>query len=226
MTLHLRARPVSSTQLEGAWESSFVTEDDQTGKLLLIIADGYFAMTSYVGNEFQATLGGSYLADDQTFSVRYEFDTSSPDNVGAASAMEYNLVGDLLLFNGSKAWTRVDAGEGELAGAWLITGRKRDGEMTRREVDGPRKTMKLLSGSRFQWIAYNTKTKEFMGTGGGRYETQNGIYIEKIDFFSRDASRVGQQLSFDYKIRNKEWHHSGLSSKGEPMYETWGKRKE
>ena len=60
--------------------------------------------------------------------------------------------------------------------------------------------MKILSGSRFQWIAYNTETRQFMGTGGGTYLTANGKYIEQIEFFSRDNSRVGAKLDFEFKL--------------------------
>lgn len=216
-----------AAELAGAWSSSYDPGDGSTVNLLLIVADGHFAMTSYSDQEFLATLGGSYRADGKTFSVTYDFDTSAPENVGTRAAMPYTLTGNLLLFNGTKAWTRVDDGRGSpLAGAWLISGRKRDGEMRRNFQTGPRKTMKILSGGRFQWIAYNEDSGEFFGTGGGRYSTKtSGTYIEKIDFFSRDNARVGDQLSFDYKIRNGEWHHSGVSSKGEPLYETWARRK-
>ena len=84
--------------------------------------------------------------------------------------------------------------------------------------------MKILSGTRFQWIAYNTETKEFKGTGGGRYTTENGRYTEHIEFFSKDNSRVGAELGFDYALKEGEWHHSGLNSKGQPMYEIWAGR--
>ena len=43
--------------------------------------------------------------------------------------------------------------------------------------------MKILTGSRFQWIAYNTETKQFFGTGGGSYTAKNGVYTENIEFF-------------------------------------------
>src|SRR3546814_20160262 len=52
--------------------------------------------------------------------------------------------------------------------SWLITGRVRDGEMSKM-TPGARRTMKILSGTRFQWIAYNVETGEFSGTGGGTY---------------------------------------------------------
>jgi len=85
--------------------------------------------------------------------------------------------------------------------------------------------MKVLSGSRFQWIAYNTATKQFMGTGGGTYTTINGKYTEKIEFFSRDNSKAGLSLTFDYSLKDGTWNHKGFSSKGAAMHEIWSVRK-
>lgn len=213
-------------ELEGAWETTYLGPDGKTNQLAMIIEEGFFVMTAYneADSAFIATLGGSYDADYDNFTVKYEFDSSDPANVGSTASMPYRLEGSILMFNDDKVWQRVDDGEGDLAGAWQFTGRKENGEMRRREPTGPRRTMKFLSGERFQWVAFNMETGEFMGTGGGTYSADNNMYIEKIEFFSRDSSRVGNQLSFDYKIRNNEWHHMGLSSKGDPMYETWGHR--
>ena len=216
----------TADQLAGAWSTTYLDGNGRTNELTMTIVDGYFAMTAFNQDSavFVATLGGSYEATDSIFTVTYEFDSGNPDNVGRTVDMPYRAVGSLLVFNNDKAWKRVDAAGGELAGAWQITGRKQEGEMRRRKSDGPRRTMKILSGTRFQWIAYNTETKEFMGTGGGGYTLEDGRYTEQIEFFSRDPERVGDYLSFDYKIRNNEWHHSGLSSKQQPIYETWGHR--
>src|SRR5690606_36719009 len=84
-----------------------------------------------------------------------------------------------------------------------------------------RKTLKVLTGTRFQWAAINAETKEFFGTGGGTYTFSNGKYTENIEYFSRDSSRVGASLAFDGKIEGDLWHHSGLSSAGAPIYEIW-----
>jgi hypothetical protein len=84
--------------------------------------------------------------------------------------------------------------------------------------------MKILSGTRFQWIAYNTETGQFRGTGGGTYTTIDGKYTENIEFFSRDDSRVGASLGFNFELKNGDWHHSGFSSKGTPLYEVWSLR--
>ena len=213
-------------ELEGAWHNTFTAADGTESELSMIIEDGYFVMTHYSkeGKQFLSTLGGSYTATADTFRVTFEWDSSTPDNVGNTRGMGYVLSDELLVFNGNTVWQRVDAGKGPLAGAWQITGRKVDGEMTRRTPTGPRRTMKILSGSRFQWIAFNTETREMLGTGGGTYTAEEPRYLETIEFFSRDPERVGDQLSFDFKIRNNEWHHMGFSSKGDPLYETWGHR--
>jgi hypothetical protein len=73
--------------------------------------------------------------------------------------------------------------------------------------------------------AINPETKEFFGTGGGTYTFKSGKYTENIEFFSRDSSRVGASLSFDGKLNNGEWHQSGLSSKGDSIYEVWSRVK-
>ena len=106
-----------------------------------------------------------------------------------------------------------------------MSARKSGETLEPRSTDQPRKTMKILSGTRFQWIAYNTETKQFMGTGGGHYTTENGTYTEHIEFFSRDNSRVGAALAFKFERINNDWHHSGLSSRGDPIYEVWSLRK-
>jgi hypothetical protein len=215
-----------ASELTGAWRTTYPGPDGSHNTLTMTIADGYFVMTAFneLDGTFLATLGGSYAANEDEFTVTYEFDSSDSANVGQTQTMPYILSGNLLLFNGDKAWTRVDGGENDLAGAWVITGRRRDGELREMGDRGPRKTMKILSGDRFQWIAYNTETAEISGTGGGTYTTVGDKYTENIQFFSRDASRVGAELQFNYELRNGDWHHSGRSSKGDPIYEVWSRR--
>lgn len=113
----------------------------------------------------------------------------------------------------------------DLHGAWLFATRGPDEGQGRRGEENPRKTLKFLQDGRFQWIAYNTDTMEFSGTGGGSFTSEDGKYVENIEYFSRDDSRVGATLEFDYEIKDGDWHHTGKNSKGEPMYEIWALRK-
>ena len=210
----------------GAWSATGSGDDGQEVEHVLILTDDFFSEAFFekADGKFLGTKGGTYTVTDEKIDFTYEFSTQNPEIVGKMESKPYKLIGDALQTDGA-TWTRVDDGTpGNLFGAWLISGRKRNGEIVKRDTSGPRKTLKILSGTRFQWIAYNTETKEFMGTGGGTYTTVNGKYTENIGFFSRDDSRVGASLQFDYTLKNGDWHHSGLSSKGDPIYEVWSKR--
>ena len=217
----------STIDLQGAWTSSETNEIGDEITITTIVIDGYLAETFYnkKTNAFVKTFGGYWTVKDSVFSITQEFSSSDSSTVGKTRDLIFDLKGDTITFKGSdKIWTRIDDGQyGELNGAWLISGRERDGNMVRRSP-GDRKTMKILSGSRFQWIAYNTATGKFSGTGGGTYTAKNGTYTEHIEFFSRDNSRVGASLSFQYEVKENEWHHRGLSSKGKPIYEIWSPR--
>ena len=210
--------------LQGAWTTKDRNREGEELTVTTIVMDGYIAESFYnvERKEFDHTFGGSWTVEGNTFKLLREFSSRDSSSVGTTREIVFNLRGDTITFEGDKRiWTRIDNGQnGTLSGAWLITGRERDGEMNRREPD-PRKTMKLLSDTRFQWIAYNTETKQFMGTGGGTYTARDKEYTENIEFFSRDSSRVGASLSFEFDVENGEWHHKGLSSKGDPIHEIW-----
>jgi hypothetical protein len=212
--------------LQGAWETTMANPDGDI-TFVSVISDSYSSITRFnkVEKAFYGTSGGAITVGDGQINLTYEYYFTDSSRVGTIEVLNYSINGDEMTVDGfPNKWRRLDAGQpGALANAWLITGRKRNGEMTQRKP-GPRKTMKILSGTRFQWIAYNVETKQFMGTGGGTYTTVDGVYTENIDFFSRDNSRVGASLEFDYELKDGHWHHSGLSSKGSPIYEVWSPR--
>ncbi|WP_224996069.1 membrane or secreted protein [Cesiribacter sp. SM1] len=222
VTPALQVQPSAAKQLTGAWEVSL--PDGTQG--LWIIEDDHFSITYYktATPEFINTEGGKWsLTKDGNIDLQWEFNTRDPELVGQRQALAYKLQ-DNTLVAGGKSWKRIDNGTpGELKGAWLITGREQSGKMNAM-TPGARKTMKILSGTRFQWIAYNSETGDFFGTGGGSYTTRDGKYTENIEFFSRDNARVGASLDFNYELRDGKWHHSGNNSKGEPLYEIWSTR--
>lgn len=219
---------ISAQSFQGAWEATKTNEKGVEVQYVTIVSDGYFSEAFFEKEtgKFLGTIGGSFAPENGMLTYTLEFASFDSGLVGTTNSAPYEFV-DGKLHIDDKVWSRLDDGSpGDLAGAWLISGRKRDGEIVKRDTSGPRKTMKILSGTRFQWIAYNTETKEFMGTGGGNYTTVDGKYTENIGFFSRDDSRVGASLQFNYELKDGDWHHSGLSSKGEPIYEVWSKRME
>jgi hypothetical protein len=210
--------------LQGAW-----VRDLDTAIQYMTIVDNYFVVSTFhVDNKkFIRTRGGRINVDQENISGVVEFNTDNKDEVKLAFSYEHKLKGKKLHLPAegiSKEWTKVDDGKTGLSGNWQIVGRHQNGNMVPMNP-GARKTIKIMSGTRFQWAAYNTETKEFFGTGGGTYTTQGGRYTENIDVFSRDNARVGASLSFDMQVTEPHWFHSGKSSKGEPIYERWSRRK-
>lgn len=224
IALAITTASLAQTPLEGAWEGG-----SEESHITMIVAGRYFAAAVYnkKTNAYIGTCGGSWKMEGNQFVEVHEFNTMKPEWIGTELRSEVLLAGDKLTFKtpeNTEEFRQVDKGvPGTLAGAWLITGRMTENGMQKR-TPGPRKTMKILSGSRFQWIAYNTATGEFFGTGGGTYTAKDGKYTEVIDFFSRDNSRAGMKLQFDFSFVDGDWRHQGLSSKGEPIDEIWSKR--
>lgn len=219
---------IQAQSLNGAWENYSFSEKGEKLRNVAIFADGYQVLTTYnaTSGEFIYTQGGSWSLVDNVLIEELEFHTESPELVGTQTRFKISIREDSFMMEGEDIkYTRIDDGKpGELQGAWIMSGRVVDGETQIRDTSGPRKTMKILSGTRFQWIAYNTETKQFMATGGGTYTTINGDYTEYIEFFSRDNTRVGKSLNFNYELTDGNWHHSGLSSKGDTIYEIWSRR--
>lgn len=220
---------INSQSVIGGWETSYTNDAGETIRTVVIFSDGYQVATNFNAKTgaFVDTNGGTWSLDGNTMTETVEFDTRNPDNVGSTVSFEVKIMeNEITIVGHEMALKRIDDGSpGDLQGAWLMSGRKRNGEIQTRDTNRPRKTMKILSGTRFQWIAYNTETKQFMGTGGGTYTTIDGKYTENIEFFSRDVTRVGASLGFDYELIDGAWHHSGFSSKGAPLYEIWSLRK-
>jgi len=193
----------------------------------LVIVDGYLSLTEFniEQKKFNYTTGGTVARVDRKLQGKTEFHSADKALAGLSFAwpMEINETTLTINRNGvSEIYARIDDGKGPLAGNWRITGREQNGQMVEIKP-AARKTIKLLSASRFQWAAINTETGEFFGTGGGTYTFKDGIYTEQIEFFSRDSSRVGMSLSFNGKVEGRNWHHSGKSSRGEPIHEVWSR---
>lgn len=207
----------AQSALEGAWMH-------QSGDVItvLLFQDGYYVSASYTSTAFKETNGGPYTVDGSKIAVKQEFNSARKEL--ADENIAFSIKNDeLTTETDNKTYKRIDDGEAPPAGVWKITGRLQNGKIEEIHSTGTRKTLKVLTGSRFQWFAIDPASNFFSGTGGGTYTFENGKYTENIEFFSRDASRVGASLSFDDHLEDGKWHHTGLSSRGDKIYEVWGK---
>ncbi len=208
-------------------EGVFITDQDNI-RHELKVSDEYFIHTIYQTSpsKFIKTVGGFYTISNSSLEVQLEFNSDYAVDSVSIVKIPYKfkkgqLIFDLdtvLVFDQIKPLTQ------DLDGQWLFATRGPDTGQVRRGEENSRKTLKYLQDNRFQWIAFNTESFKFHGTGGGSFSSKNGVYTELIDFFSKDNSRVGAALNFNYELQNTDWHHTGMNSKGKPMYEIWSKR--
>lgn len=215
--------------LRGAWEMA-PDSDHMSQRAIMVATENYLSITVFEKNMYIRSYGGRYeikeTSDGTILELSLEFNDKHSETVGTKIIYKYLNSGVAFTLENQVRtfWIQIDNGSGALAGNWQITARiGQDGQMNEMKR-GPRKTLKICSGSRFQWVAINPETKEFSGTGGGTYTLKDGKYVETIEFFSRDNTRVGASLAFDAKVEGNKWQHSGKSSKGDNVNEIWEKQ--
>ena len=180
----------------------------------ILMDETYLIETAYHQEDatFAYTRGGFYKKVYEDINVIFEFNSNyKKDSLKNLSYL-------------SKKWVKASKPDQALEGKWLMAGRvKPEGEQ-RRDLTRTRKTMKLLLDGYFQWTAFDTASMRFMGSGGGTYTAKEGVYVETIEYFSRDNSKVGKILPFEFSQKEDDWYHKGNNSKGAPMHEIWHKR--
>ncbi len=218
-----------SAQIEkGVYQTTLLEKGNPNTHQIKVQHD-YFIYTIYSSNpaKFIKTIGGFYKIDDDVLRANLEFNSNfKTDGINTVqwpisqkpNALICTIDGNTFEF------TKQAPLEQDLDGMWMFGTRGPDTGQERRGDCCPRKTLKFLVDGQFQWIAYNTEDMRFSGSGGGSYVAKNNKYTENIQYFSRDNSRVGASLVFNYTLKGKDWHHTGKNSKGEPMYEIWMRR--
>lgn len=223
---------LNAQNLDGAWQLIEYNGEEVTNReVIKVVQDHYFALGSrdLQTNAFLGAAGGEFEIKDNQLIENRDFDTYNASKIGEKRSYSIKWIGDKKIELSSpdehKIWQKISIKTQDLDGNWVITGRQRNGEMKTMTL-GDRRTIKILAGGRFQWVAFNSATKQFYASGGGTYSAENGVYQENIDFFSKDSDRVGASLKFEYRLKDGQWHHSGQSSTGKPIYEIWSRYQE
>jgi hypothetical protein len=226
LLLAIGQKAFAQEPLKGAWRLLALNGSPlEKEERVIIFSDTYFMYGQYKNDgSFVKAAGGSYSTDSAGYRQVYEFHTKDSTLVQEAKSYTLQIEKEALRMEGKDAllWERIEEDITPMGGAWRFSARvDEDGLPGERRTPGPRKTIKILSGSRFQWAAFNTQTREFMGTGGGTYQLIDDTYTETILFFSRDDDKVGISLEFKFKIDGDDWYHKGFGTTGKPVHEVW-----
>lgn len=220
---HRLAIPEAS-EIIGAW--GYGPPENRT---VMINTDKVFSVATFnlPGKKFIGAYGGTWIIEGNKLIKKIEWNAVDSNQVGKQITEDVQITaGKLQIKQNNQSWEKLDNGKpGKLTGAWIITGNFRnDSVLKRSNPFFPRRTMKVLSGKYFHWIAYNVVTKSFLNAGGGTYTTSDGKYTENIEFFTKTSESVGKTLVFDFSFVNGDWRHRGEKSTGGAMDECWSKR--
>lgn len=208
----------------GAWGYG-----EPSNKTVMIVTDNVFSVAKYdvPGKKLLHSYGGTWQMDGSKLLKKIEWDSKDSTRVGKEIWEDITLANSKLsIKQTNESWNRLDNGTpGALKGSWIITGNYTNDKVSKRPSPFyPRRTMKVLSGKYFHWIAFNVGNKTFQNAGGGTYTTANGKYTESIEFFTKTPESVGKSLSFDFSFVDGDWRHKGEKSTGGPLDECWSPR--
>ncbi|CAD5285182.1 putative Membrane or secreted protein [Imperialibacter sp. EC-SDR9] len=221
---------LANEEYVGAWMSESVDKGRPVTQIL-IVSDTYFTIASFLTKDhhFLSTSGGTYKMEDGKMSVTIEYHSPDHYQVGKQHVLHakptetgYKLVARDGMVLGD--WKRIDSGsKSEMAGLWYAAAYRNEAGDTIR-TDYKVKTIKILSDTRFQWVAFDTISRKFVATAGGTYSVTQTGYVESLEFYANADDRIGKSLGFRYKLEGSNWTHTGKSSQGLPLYELWSKK--
>lgn len=218
-------QPSSAQELNGAWQKIEKNTEDQ--KTIKLYSDSYFTSSTYLvsSGEFISASGGTYSLSNSGYIENYEIDSKSRAVTGTYLNFDFEVKNDTLNLQdknsrNEETWVRIDKAEGEYVTCWKIHQAFRDSKWLTIE-DKPRKTLKMLTDNYYQVLALNSQTGEFFGSSGGKWSNEDGQHQERIHFFSKNPSMVGDTLSFNKEIKDSIWNHNGKSSEGDYIQERW-----
>jgi hypothetical protein len=220
--------------LNGAWRLVEKNNQPITHEVIKLFSNSYFTSASYKKStgEFLEAKGGTYSLNGLSYKEHLEIDSTTPEHSGISREYYAELKNGRLWITNLKTgvkeqWEKFDeADDYQMAFCWRIHKKKDEGDSEWRTIKyAPRKTLKMITNSRYQVLALNSETGQFVGSSGGTWSGDGDSYIEHIEFFSKDQRNVGRSLEFQRSFEDGLWLHTGKTSKDELMMEKWQRYK-
>jgi hypothetical protein len=83
--------------------------------------------------------------------------------------------------------------------------------------------IKILSTDHFTWVTYDRATGVVAAMGGGTYEFDGRVYIERLEFGTGTLPEglIGEEQFFTATLVDDQWVHQGTLSNGTRVREVW-----
>lgn len=216
--------------LNGAWR--LIEEDGNrvNSETIKLYSNSYFTYSTFdkASGGFIEAGGGTYFYEVFSYTENIEIDSNEPKHSGVTLPYKAILSEKLLTLTNLRSgktqlWEKFDeATDYEMATCWRIHEKRDEGDEHWRRIEySPRKTIKMITNNRYQVLALNSKTGEFIGSSGGTWSKDKISYTENIEYFSKNQNNVGKSLKFNRKIVDGLWHHTGKQTNGLLMMEKW-----
>jgi len=220
--------------LNGAWR--LLEQNDQPVKheAIKLYSNSYFTYSEYDKDtgQFIRAKGGRYTLNNLSYKEHLEIDSNDPLYSGTTMEYVVSLSGSEMTVTNlntgdQQKWQKFDDADNyQMAFCWRIHKKKdKANEDWRTITYAPRKTLKLLTNNRYQVLALNSTTGQFVGSSGGTWSSDGDTYVEHIEFFSKDQSNVGKSLKFQRTFEDGLWLHTGKTTKHDLMMEKWQRYK-
>nr|AOE06175.1 hypothetical protein [uncultured bacterium]CBL87575.1 hypothetical protein S18_920_0014 [uncultured Flavobacteriia bacterium] len=171
----------------GAWERYYDDVNGNSIRSVVIFSKKFqsIAMYNAKSGEFIYSNGGTWELNNNMMTEKVEFDTANSERVGDILTFEIKITNDSLsLPDANWHFSKIDDGTpGELNGAWLMSGRYRNGVKQIRSTDRPRKTMKILSGKDSNGLLLILKKKNLKELGVELTQLLMVSTLKKLSFF-------------------------------------------
>jgi len=234
LILVLTSHTVYAQVLNGAWR--LVEKDGQSVRHehIKLYSNSYFTSAAYEkdSGKFLEAKGGTYALTKLSYKEHLEIDSNEPEHSGTTEEYsiqlnEANMTITNLKTGDVEVWEKFDDADNyQMAFCWRIHKKRDEGDADWRTITyAPRKTLKMITNKRYQVLALNSETGQFVGSSGGTWSGSGDNYTENIEFFSKDQSNVGRSLEFKQTFQDGLWLHTGKTTKNETMEEKWHRYK-
>ncbi len=196
----------SPDPLIGAWSG----QDSRDGRAIEVVviftaAHQVAVWFDPVDGEVVHTNGGLWSRSGTRVTEIVEFDSDNPGRVGSSVSFDVDLSDTELSIVGSDMrLTRVDGGDqGRLEGAWLLFERLEAGRWIASESS--LRTVRLMSGERFQQVVYDPESGRLVSTLGGTYVTGRDELVETVEFRRSPPNAGGPQVRYSLRQDAGNW---------------------